>query len=464
VEAAIALQTPKPDESLAECLQPFSAQEVNAEHFQDIALHCKEELANNRQVNARLSDETLHFQQELARQLQLNEQNSAEAAVQLEISAKLFDEVLHCQRELTCQQEWKEQNMALQAELANRTELNAMLFDQAAIYRNSEMQSIEELKTGLRESEQVIQKNQQEEEALQQEVKRCSWMHFSTLTDERMAELKAASLEEQSQSLSKYVNEVQSQNQALLRQADARKIMMTSLESEIEARDQRLQVTLQEYCALQTTLQNQVVKEMKDQEEQLNQEVNQYAGLLRNSNAALRRAEKEAAHVENHCEALTKYAHDVCATNRVLVDQVDAAKIALANLEQKMQAKDQRMGDIWQEKDVLEFTLKAQEKMNQQMQYLARHELMKLEEKRMELLDELHTCNLMAKPVMSDFEVQTNEMDFLKGDYKAPPPKKPDPLNMQATSSPPVLSGPSSSSSSHRRAQPPPRAKPLEQA
>ena len=349
-----------------------------------------------------------------------------ELASHHQVNARLHDEMLHYKQELSCHQELNEQNIALHSveELATQRQINARLLDETSQYK--------------------------EDLARQKELCEQSCL--------AMSEMKELSKKE--------IDDLKETQTATLLHYNMQRNRVTEEMKCIET----LRSSLHAY--------EQAMKESSEDQRLLHEEIEHFGSLIRNANAAASRAEAKAAavHEENNRaradiaqieaarQRLSQFMVEVQSQNQNLLRNADISNRKLTMLEEQAQARDARVNVIWQEYDSVQSHLRVQEEMNQNMHYLARHAFVEFRERRAELLDELHSARLNPSALLQDSEVQTNETEFPKAAFKAPPagskrspPSAFAPATTQSSSGMPQFPGPSSSFNT--QATPVPQAK-----
>jgi hypothetical protein len=121
----------------------------------------------------------------------------------------------------------------------------------------------------------------------------------------------------------------------------------------------------------------------------------------------LLRSEQQHAETVAHRDEVSKYAHDLWAMHTRLRERSTERREAVQQLRAQVQARDQHVERITQDNDALTHHLRAQEDMNKQMQCLFRHELIKFEETRGDLRQELRTARFGQPVLQQDSSVQT---------------------------------------------------------
>ena len=193
----------------------------------------------------------------------------------------------------------------------------------------------------------------------------------------------------------------------------------------------------------QVILYEQVLHDNIQDQHLLQKECEQYATHLLRANEATHKAEAQAAALvdvgrmaEAQIESARTERHELglWANNQHAQNLAWSQQLRLNNevrnkrfreLEECVQAKDERAHALRQEYNSTERYLKAQEQMNLHLQFTARHEFVELQQRRDELLNELHTSNLKVTTAGQDMDVQTDETQFAKPGFKAPPTKRP---------------------------------------
>ena len=189
----------------------------------------------------------------------------------------------------------------------------------------------------------------------------------------------------------------------------------------------------------QVSLYEQVLHDNIQDQHVLQKECEQYATHLLRANEATHKAEAQAAALvevgrmaEAQIESARTERHELglWANNQHAQNVAWLQRLREANevrnrrfteLEECVQARDERAHVLRQEYNATERYLKAQEQLNLQFQFMARHEFVECQERKNELLNELHAANLKVTTAGKDMDVQTDETQFEKPSFKAPP-------------------------------------------
>ena len=346
-----------------------SAQPALFMQNQSLVESLKDELAHHQQDNARLLDEIAHYKNELSCQQKLDGQNNElhfeeELANQSQIQTRLRDEALQYKKDLSCQEELFEER---------HQEIQTAALLHYAYQREKGIEEIQELNQKMSLYERALNDNVQKQQlmSLQQECKQYATELFFANDATHKAEAQAA---------------------AALVDAGLRS----------EAQEARVQAERHEIgvCAQQ---------------------------LSQNDEVRTRRCTELEELFQTERRDLVFWANNQHEHNLAWQDRLrrtnELRNRRFTELEEHVEAKDARMQVLWQEFNTTELYLKAQEEMNQHMQFVARHELLEFSQRKKELLDELGTSRIQLAAVVQDMEVQTDEMQFRRG-YKAPPPTK----------------------------------------